>query len=125
MESRSLLAVDAGINLVLGALLVAFPRALVSALGVPDAVQGFYPSILGGVLFGIGIALVIERARGASGLGLAGAASINLCGGLVLVGWLLFGSLALPLRGSLLLWGLAVILVVLSSFELAHHRRRR
>jgi hypothetical protein len=123
MKPANLLVVDAGINLVLGILLVVFPQGLVSALGIPDAAQGFYPNILGGVLFGIGIALLIERYGGTSGLGLAGAASINLCGGLVLTGWLLFGSLALPLRGSLLLWGLALVLVVLSSVELAQHRR--
>jgi hypothetical protein len=123
IKPANLLVVDAGINLVLGILLVAFPQGLVSALGIPDAAQGFYPNILGAVLFGIGIALLIERTRGSSGLGLAGAASINLCGGLVLTGWLLFGSLALPLRGSLLLWGLALVLVVLSSVELAQHRR--
>jgi hypothetical protein len=123
MKPANLLVVDAGINLVLGILLVVFPQGLVSALGIPDAAQGFYPNILGAVLFGIGIALLIERTRGSSGLGLAGAASINLCGGLVLTGWLLFGSLALPLRGSLLLWGLALVLVVLSSVELAQHRR--
>jgi hypothetical protein len=74
--------------------------------------------LLGGVLIGIGIALLIERSRGRSGLGLAGAISINLCAGLVLAGWLLFGSLDLPLRGQLFLWLLVVLLVGISGVEL-------
>ncbi|MCP4203153.1 MAG: hypothetical protein GY769_14620 [bacterium] len=64
MSSSSLLSCDAAINLVLGALLLAFPASVVSALGIPAAEVAFYPSILGAVLFGIGIALLIERARG-------------------------------------------------------------
>ena len=118
MSSSALLRADALINLLLGATLVFFPRGLVTALGIPDAEVAFYPSILGAVLFGIGIALWIEHLRGSSGLGLAGAISINLCGGVVLAAWLLFGSLSLPLRGRLLLWGLVVLLSGISVLEL-------
>ena len=124
VSHSTLLTVDAVINLVLGVLLVVFPGHLVSALGIPSTEVAFYPSILGAVLFGIGIALLIERARGGSGLGLAGAVSINLCGGAALIAWLLFGSLSVPARGRLLLWALAVLLVGLSSLELAAHVRR-
>lgn len=56
-------------------------------LGMPVAAKPFYASIFGGVLFGIGIALLMERSRettGLSGLGLGGAIAINLCGGFVL-----------------------------------------
>jgi len=69
----SLLLIDGIINLGLGALLIIFPETLVAALGVPDAAPTFYPNILGGVLFGIGIALLIERKNqhgGGIGLGL-------------------------------------------------------
>lgn len=118
MISRTLLTVDAVINLGLGILLFAFPTRLVSTLGVPGAEVAFYPSILGAVLFGIGIALLIERHRGSSGLGLMGAISINLCGGLVLAGWLLFGELPLPARGHVFLWALVAVLVGISGFEL-------
>ena len=51
---------------------------------------------------GIGLALVIEGRRGgptSDGLGLIGAAVINLCGGAALVYWLIWGDLNLPLRG--------------------------
>ena len=62
--------------------------------------------------------------RGSSGLGLAGAVSINLCGGIVLAAWLVFGSLALPLRGQILLWALVVLLLSLSTFEIISQSRR-
>lgn len=123
---RLLLLIDGLVNLALGGLLVAFPRPIVQALGLPDTDVAFYPSILGGVLFGVGIALFIERARPparAVGLGLGGAIAINLCGGVLLAGWLVFGNLALPARGLWLLWGLVAILVGLSSAELYASRR--
>lgn len=119
----TLLALDAIINLLLGAGLVVFPRELVQALGIPMVDSAFYPSVLGGVLFGIGLALMLERLRaprGLAGLGLGGAVAINLCGGLVLAGWLALGGLELPLRGRLFLWVLVLLLVGLSWVELAH-----
>jgi hypothetical protein len=121
---RFLLLIDAIINLVLGVILVFFSSSLVAALGVPAAEPAFYPSILGAVLFGIGIALLIGRSNG-SGLGLVGAVSINLCGGIVLGLWLVLGNLQLPFRGFALLWGLVAILVGISVIEiLAPHRDR-
>jgi len=118
MSSNVLLTIDAVINLVLGILLVIFPKNLVAVLGIPNTDSAFYPSILGAVLFGIGIALVYERYRGFNGLGLAGAISINMSGGVVLAGWLLSGRLMLPLRGLVFLWALVIILIGISSFEL-------
>ena len=128
MSRDTLLAADALVNLALGGLLLVFPEPLVDALGVPPAESAFYPSILGGVLIGIGGALLVERARPSTagrGLGLAGAVVINLCGGMVLAGWLLFADLALPPRGSLLLWLLVALLVGLSLLELVRSRRSR
>ena len=118
MRHSGLLVLDAVINLVLGILLIVFPSRLVSVLGVPPADVAFYPSLLGAVLFGIGIALIIERMRGSSGLGLAGAISINLCAGLVLAVWLMFGRLHLPVRGMVFLWVLVFVLVGVSTLEL-------
>jgi hypothetical protein len=118
MNASSLLTLDAIINLALGVLLIVFPAGLVSSLGIPNVEVAFYHSILGGVLFGTGIALLIQRVRGSSGLGLEGAISINLSGGLVLAGWVLFGALSLPLRGRILLWALVVILIGISALEL-------
>ena len=121
MNTSTLLLVDAAINLGLGALLIAFPSRLVALLGIPDAPSRFYPSILGAVLFGIGIALLMERYKPgarAVGLGLSGAIAINLCGGLVLAGWLISGALSIPARGYLFLGLLALMLVGISGIEL-------
>jgi hypothetical protein len=122
MRHRATLLVDAGINLVLGVLLLAFTPALADFLGVPSSSMRFYPSILGAVFIGITLALLVEALRPPQkeliGLGLVGAVCINLCGGLALALWLLFGQLTLPLRGKVLLWSLVAVLVGLSSLEL-------
>lgn len=131
MKDR-LLVIDATINFVLGVLLllsIPYSDQITGFLGIPEIKQAFYPSIMGGVFVGIGISLVIETNRRKDdnliGLGLAGAITINLCGGIVLIGWLLFGNLGLPLRGTIFLWGLAVLLVAISSIEAVAHRRSR
>jgi len=121
---RALLLIDAAIDLALGVLLIVFPTDLVSALGVPATDQTFYASILGAVLFGIGIALLIERS-GSGGLGLQGAVAINLSGGVVLALWLVLGDLRLPFRGFAFLWGLAVVLIGVSLLEILASRRGR
>jgi hypothetical protein len=130
MTRRALLTVDAAINLALGVLLVlAWPYEgpLTRAFGVPPAEPPFYASILGAVLFGIGIALLLEL-RGAGrpaafGLGLGGAIAINLCGGVVLGAWLIAGGLDLPLRGWIFLGMLDAALVAISAVELVANVR--
>jgi hypothetical protein len=122
---KIILLVDFLINLILGSLLLAYSNKLAVFLGVPQAMSSFYPNILGGVFIGIGVALFIEFLNKSevktSGLGLLGAIAINLCGGLVLIIWLIFGDLILPMRGLIILWSLAVLLIVLSGFELTNH----
>ena len=123
-ESR-LIAVDAIVNLVLGLLLLTFPGVVVEFLGIPRAESAFYPSLLGAVLIGIGIALLLAYRRpDAGGLGLAGATAINLCGGLALTGWLLLGDFVLPTRGYVLLASLALFLVGISAIEARAYRKR-
>ncbi len=126
MKHSVVLAVDAAINIVLGGLLISFPRPIVDALGVPASQSAFYPSIFGGVLVGIGIALIIQIARceRPDGLGLWGAVAINLCGGFLLATWLLLGDLDIPLRGHVILWSLVAVLVGVSLAELTMQRRR-
>jgi hypothetical protein len=126
MKHSVVLAVDAALNIVLGVLLVTFPRSIVDAVGVPTSESAFYPSVLGGVLMGIGIALVIQIARcqRPDGLGLWGAGAINLCGGLVLAAWLLWGHLELALRGRIFLWSLVAVLVGVSLVEFLPQRTR-
>ena len=81
-----------------------------------------YPTILGGVIFGIGIALYVERygyKSGIRGLGLGGAIAINICGGLVLLIWLLVNPFDLPIRGYIVLWIIALLVLLLGIKELA------
>ncbi len=101
---------------------------MIAFLGLPSPGVAFYPSILGAVLLGIGIALVVERRasnRPTAGLGLVGAVTINACGGVALAAWLVSGQLALPLRGAVCLWILVALLVGLSSVELGTQLGRR
>lgn len=119
--TQTLLVIDSSINLLLGVLLAVFPEPLARAVGVPVPASAFYPNILGGVLFGIGIALALEfwnPNERLGGLGLGGAIAINMCGGLVLAAWLLLGTLDIPFRGYVIMWSLAIILVALSAAEL-------
>jgi hypothetical protein len=126
-HAKTLLLIDAIINLLLGVILLAYSKPVVEFFGLPITGQFFYPNILGAILFGIGIALVIEYKRKGrfTGLGLAGAMSINMIGGIVLLLWLVFGNLALPLRGKVILWTLDILLIVLSSFELITSLRKK
>ena len=125
---KELLAIDGIINLVLGVLLMAFPSGLIRALGIPGGESAFYANILGGVLFGVGVALLIESLRPPLrmvGLGLGGAVSINLGGGAVLGLWLASGRLSLSTLGTFVGWGLVIVLVGLSLMELYGHFRMR
>ena len=125
---KELLTIDGVINIVLGIVLMAFPSSLIRTLGIPGGESAFYANILGGVLFGVGVALVIESLRPplrVVGLGLGGAVSINLCGGAVLGFWLASGRLSLSTLGTLLGWSLVIVLVALSLIELYGHFRTR
>lgn len=126
-QRSRVLFIDGLVNIVLGIALLFFDP-VASWLGVPASSTTFYPTILGAVLIGIGIALFWEALRRDEqpvGLGLGGAVAINLCGGLALTGWLIFGELDLPLRGQLILWGLASILVLISLVELTLRSKQR
>jgi hypothetical protein len=108
------------INLALGIGLIAFPFDIARLLGLPVPDNAFYTSILGAVLVGIGLALLIEgvvKPRRMKGLGLGGAISINLCGAIILIVWLVGGSLEIPLRGRVFLWGLVLVLAGISALE--------
>ena len=119
--SKRLLEIDAAFNLGMGILLSVFPRRLVRLLGIPSAEDVFYPRVLGGVLTGIGVALLGERYLASPrlrGLGLTGAVSINLSGATALAVALLRGTVKAPLHGVLLLWSLTATLIGLSGLEL-------
>lgn len=116
-----LLTIDGIINFTLGILLLLFPLGIARWMGVPEAVSSFYPTLLGGVILGIGIALFVERygqKYHIRGLGLGGAIAINLCGALVLLVWLFINPWELPLRGYLILWMIALGVLCLGVIEL-------
>ncbi len=116
---RTLLLIDAIANLLLGVLLLCFPLGIDDLLGLPAARTAFYPSILGGVILGIGIALLLARA-GRPGLGLDGAIAINLVGAGVLAVWLVVQPPRVPVRGMITLWAVALIVLAIGAVELVH-----
>lgn len=98
-----------------------FPFGISTFLGLPYTEQYFYPVIFGAVLFGIGIALSIEGWKGEkqlTGLGLAGAIAINLCGAITLALWLIFVDLNIPLHGMLILSLIAFVVILIGLIEL-------
>jgi hypothetical protein len=115
-----LLIADAIINLILGLLLLLFPIGIIEFLGLPHTENYFYTSILGGIIFGIGVALGLEWlgfSKGLRGLGLGGAIAINLCGGGTLLYWLIFKDLNIPLQGQVILWIIALIVLGIGITE--------
>ncbi len=120
-KSKILLLLDGIVNLLLGMLLLLFPFGMAQAFGVPQANSNFYPTILGAVIFGIGISLLLEvygKPRGIHGLGLAGAIAINFSGAGVLAMWLIMAPFKLPLRGHIILWTIALAVLALGFIEL-------
>jgi len=120
-KKQLLLVVDGIVNFVLGILLMFFPAQLMDAFNLPKVETFFYVNILGAVLFGIGIALLLENftgKMGITGLGIGGAIAINICGGGALVYWLLFANLDLTPGGAIFLWSIAVIVLGVAAVEL-------
>ena len=119
-QGKTLILIDSIINLLLGLVLLAYSESIINFFGLPVTSLNFYPNILGAILFGIGIALFIEFKRKDEfiGLGLGGAISINMMGGVVLFLWLVFGRLNIPIHGKIILWILDIILIGISSLEL-------
>jgi hypothetical protein len=92
-----------------------------TVFALPKVETFFYINILGAVLFGIGIALLLEYfvgKKGITGLGIAGAIAINLCGSLTLISWLLFGDLDLSQGGAIFLWSIALVVLGIGIVEL-------
>jgi hypothetical protein len=118
---KKLLFIDGIANLFLGGLLLLFPFEIAPMLGVPIPDTYFYPTILGAVLLGIGIALLMDvygQPRSIRGLGIAGAIAINFCGAGALTLWLIFAPLDLPLRGYIVLWAIAIVVFAIGFVEL-------
>jgi hypothetical protein len=123
MESKhkALLLIDGVVNLILGLLLILYPVGIMELLGLPPTETYFYAIILGAVLFGIGIALMIELygiPRKVRGLGVGGAIAINLCGAGTLVIWLVISPFSLPIRGRIILWSVAILVLAIAFAEI-------
>ena len=119
-KHQALLLIDGIVNLVIGLILLLYPLGMDEILGLPQSQINIYPTILGGVIFGIGLALIIERfgfGKNIRGLGIAGAIVINYCGGLTLLAWLLFYPLDIPIHGYIILWIVAVIVLLIGIVE--------
>jgi len=123
-RERALLLIDAVANLVLGALLLCYPIGLAELLGLPAADSSFYPTILGGVIFGIGIALLLAHTN-RDGLGIDGAIAINFFGAGVLVIWLVAYPPAIPVRGLITLWIVAAVVLGIGAVELVQRTRTK
>jgi hypothetical protein len=118
---HQLLWIETLLKLAGGAVLVLAPLTAIKLLGLPPTATGFWPRVLGGVLIGISAATYIEGAwDGARGLGVAGLVVINISSAAILALTALFGGGAPTRRGSSTLWTLAVLLLVLALFEIAH-----
>ena len=121
-KQKLLLTIDGWVNVILGILLLLIPLGMAEVLGVPRSNLDFYPTILGSVILGIGVALLIERYgknRNICGLGLEGAIVINFCAATTLLIWLVAKPFNLPLRGTIFLWGIVVLVYGIGTAEIA------
>jgi len=118
--AHQLLWIETLLKLSGGLVLLLLPLTSARVLGLPVSTSGFWPRMLGALLVGLAGATFIEGSTSASkGLGLAGMMIINLVGAGTLIALLVLGRAAATGRGRALLWVLAVLLVVLSLFEIA------
>ena len=130
MRMRVFLIIDAVIDGLLGIALLLFSPEVWQLIGIPGAYSRFYPNLLGAVLLGITIALIIEAKRkeknASAGLGFSGSLAINFSAGVILSLWLIFGHLAIPLKGFIVLGILSFFLVIMSLIEwYIYYRKRR
>ncbi|MBI9012940.1 MAG: hypothetical protein JEZ08_11965 [Clostridiales bacterium] len=122
-----LLLIDGIVNVIIGILLLLFPFGIDKTLGLPSSNTYFYPTILGAVILGIGIALLIEaqgKSRNIRGLGLAGAIIINFCGATSLLIWLIIDPFDIPQRGYITLWLIIAIVYIIGFLEVNHNLRK-
>jgi hypothetical protein len=125
MKESVLLTIDGAVNLVLGALLLAFPQGLVNTLGLPQPASPFYPAILGGVLAGIGLALVAQQLldRPVASRGIEIPIITNLSGAAALVAVLVVGHVSMGIQGRIILWILALVVLAIGVGEIWMHYR--
>ena len=119
-EDNILLLIDSVVNIAIGVILLCYPLGIGDYLQLPKADNDFYPIILGAVLFGIGIALFIERqynGKGIRGLGIEGAITINIIASAALIIFLIFSDLNVTLIGSFILWFIGILVFTIGVVE--------
>ena len=103
-----------------GLALLLAPSPLARLIGLPPVGAPFWPRALGSVLVGLAIAAAFGVGLGrTNGLGLAGAAVVNVAAAVFIVAELTIGAPGLARRGRLFLWLLVGVLAILSLVELA------
>jgi hypothetical protein len=109
-----------------GVLLGLFPATTSKLFGLPASGDTFWQRLLAGLLIGLGLATVLQGStvlQGAftpgRGLGLAGSMAVNLSAAAMIAAHLSIGRHAIKRRGTLLLWGVVIVLTGLSLAELA------
>lgn len=105
-----------------GLTLFLIPLTAIRITGMQRPENGFWPRLLGAVIFGIACAVFITLnfpdAKG--GLGPAGLIPINLAGAAAMIAPLIMGSAAPTRRGRLFILVNAVVLLTLAFLEIAH-----
>ena len=125
---RILLIADGIANVIIGIILLLYPFGIDKLLGLPKSNTHFYPTILGAIILGIGIALLVEtygRSRRFRGLGLVGAIIINFCGATALLAWLIINPFNIPTKGYIVLWTIVIIVYAIGLLELQSIIRKR
>ena len=116
-----LLWIETLLKLVFGLVLATVPLTAARLFGLSRPDSGFWPRLLGGVLIGLAGATFLEGwIKNAHGLGLGGCLIINLAAAAILFALLVLGKATDLRRGRLLLWGIVILLIVLSLLEVAH-----
>ena len=103
-----------------GLALLMAPKIVAKTLGLPPVGSAFWPRALGSVLLGTALAVLLGAwlAR-TNGLGLAGAATINMAAAVSIISELSVGTTGMARRGRWFLWLLAAVLLILSLVEIA------
>ena len=123
----SLSVIDGLANLILGILFLVVPVEIADTLGVPSAAIPFFASILGAAFLAISLGLFVEMVPSLEGYGLGPLAAVflNVIGALVVMIWMLGGSLSPTAVGSALLWIVVVLMLAIGVLQFVIYRREQ
>jgi hypothetical protein len=123
MKESILLTIDGILDLLFGAVLLAYPKGLVSFLGLPQTGITLYPGVLGGILVGVGAGLVLQQLldRPIPSRGVEIPIITNLGGAGALIALLAIGGLQIPLKGHIVLWVVAIVVLATAVAEIYFH----